>query len=104
MKFTTPDFTPEYFDRAERLHKMNDEFVTVDSPVDLHYDMNLNSIVLAVSHGILEDHNFFNIIHQFDFEISHIIYDSKHDIHSNIPSRMYGSPLLICLEDRKEFT
>jgi hypothetical protein len=104
MKFTTPNFTPEYFDRAERLQKMNDEFVTIDSPVDLHYDINLNNIVFSIDHGILEDHNFFNIIHKYDFEISTIIYDKKHNIHTNVPLRMYGSPLLICLEDRKEFT
>jgi hypothetical protein len=104
MSSNTPQHFEQYFDRVDRLHKMNDEFVTIDSPVDLHYDMNLNNIVLSIDHGILEDHNFFNIIHKYDFEISTIIYDKKHNIHTNVPLRMYGSPLLICLEDRKEFT
>ena len=92
-----PSFTPQYFDKAERLRKMNDEFVTILTPVDLHYDMNLNEIVLSVTYGILEDHNFFNIIHKYDFEISKIIYN-EHKLTSHL------AELLIILEDRKEYT
>jgi hypothetical protein len=99
-----PDYTEQLFDKRQRLHAMNNEFVTILTPVELKCDVNLDEIVLSVNYGILEDHNFFSIIHKYDFEISTIIYDKKHNIHTNVPLRMYGSPLLICLEDRKEFT
>ena len=97
-----PPLTPQYFDKAERLHKMHDEFVTVFSPVDLHYNMDLDNIVLSVSYGVLSDYNFFNIIHKYDFEISNIIYDEESHLPPS-PSWGYGSKLLICLVDRKEY-
>lgn len=97
-----PTFTPQYFDKAERLRQMNDEFVTVFSPVDLHYDMNLNSIVLSVGYGVLSDYNFFDIIHKYDFDISKILYDEEHNLPPS-PSFAYVSKLLIFLEDKKEY-
>lgn len=99
-----PTFTPQYFDKAERLRQMNDEFVTILTPVDLHYNMmNLDSIVLSVGYGMLEEHNFFNIIHKYDFEVSKIIYDEERNLPPS-PSWKYGSKLLIFIEDRKEYS
>jgi hypothetical protein len=100
---TYPDLTPQYLDKAERLHKMGDEFVTILTPVDLHYNMmNLDNIVLSVGYGVLSEYNFFNIIHKYDFEISNIIYDEESNLPPS-PSWAYGSKLLICLVDRKEY-
>jgi hypothetical protein len=96
-----PDYTEQLFDKRQRLHAMNNEFVTILTPVELKCDVNLDEIVLSVNYGILEDHNFFSIIHKYDFEISTIMYN-KHTFRGSLRNSL--SKLLIILEDRKEFT
>lgn len=99
MNISLPE---NYFEKYERLHKMQDEFVTLFSPVDLHFNQNLSSIVLSVGYGLLENHNFFDIIHKYDFDISKILYDEEHNLPPS-PSFAYVSKLLIFLEDKKEY-